>query len=178
MFHLGAFPNLENSSTKFTITSSNIGRLRTAPGSPNLFLHLLHQSSEFYLRLQFFCFFRTDFLLFKGGGFFWEVKWTFWTKKAWAVCNCRMTTKVGAFDRKSSREHFHILSYVHTTSRKVSTSLWSPDSDFLTLQKTWKSAWSIHILHSFVRIPYWKSNGSTWTSQARRNFSRRCMTIW
>ena len=34
MFHLSAFPNLANSSTKSTTTSSNICRLRTAPGSP------------------------------------------------------------------------------------------------------------------------------------------------
>ena len=46
---------------KKTPTCSNIHRLRTAPGSPKLFLHLLHQSSEFYLRLQLSCFFRTDF---------------------------------------------------------------------------------------------------------------------
>ena len=88
-----------------------------------------------------------------------------------------MTTKIGVFDRKLSGQHFHNLSYGHTTSRKVSTGLWSSDSDFLTPQKTWKSAWFIHILHSLVRIPYWKSNDSTWTSQARRNFSRRRMTI-
>ena len=54
-------PNLANSSTKPTTTPSNIRRLRTAPGSPKLFLHPLHQSSEFYLRLQSYCFFRTDF---------------------------------------------------------------------------------------------------------------------
>ena len=53
------------------------------------------------------------------------LKWTFWTKKVWATCNCRMTTRVDAFDRKLSGEHFHNLSYGHTTSRKVSTGLWS-----------------------------------------------------
>ena len=65
-----------------------------------------------------------------------------------------MTMRVGAFDRKLSGEHFHNLSCGHTTSRKVSTGLWSPDSDFLTPQKTWKSEWFINILHSLVRIPY------------------------
>ena len=32
------------------------------------------------------------------------------------------------------------LSYGHTTSRKVSTGLWSPNSAFLTPQNTWKPA--------------------------------------
>ena len=58
---MSAFPNLANSSYKSTTTSSNIRRLRTAPGSPKPFLRLPHQSSEFYLRPQSFCFFRTDF---------------------------------------------------------------------------------------------------------------------
>ena len=53
--------HLANSSTKSTTTASNIRRLCTAPGSPKPFLHLLHQSSEFHLRLQSSCFFRTDF---------------------------------------------------------------------------------------------------------------------
>ena len=35
--------------------------LRTAPGSPKPFLHLLHQSSELYCQLQYSCFFCTDF---------------------------------------------------------------------------------------------------------------------
>ena len=55
---------------------------------------------------------------------------------------------------KLSGEHFDNLSYGHTTPRKVSTGKWSPHPDFLTPQKTWKSAWFINILHSLVRIPY------------------------
>ena len=50
-----------NSSTKYTTTPSNIRRLRIEPESPKTFLYLLRQSSEFYLRLQSSCFFRTDF---------------------------------------------------------------------------------------------------------------------
>ena len=91
---------------------------------------------------------------FKGGVFFLALKWTFWTKKVWGVCSCHMTTRVGAFHRKVYGKHFHNLLYSHTTSRKVSTGLRRPDSNFLTPQKTWKSAWFINILHSLVRIPY------------------------
>ena len=36
-----------------------------------------------------------------------------------------MTMRVSAFDRQLSGEHFHNLSCGHTTSRKVSTGLWS-----------------------------------------------------
>ena len=72
----------------------------------------------------------------------------------------------------------NILIIYHMVPRKVSTGIWSPHPDFLTPQKTWKSAWFINILHSLVRIPYKKLNVSNWTSQARRKFSRRRLTIW
>ena len=47
----------------------------------------------------------------------------FFDKIGWVFNNCRMTTRVGAFDRKLPGEYFHNLSYGHTTSRKVSTDL-------------------------------------------------------
>ena len=53
---------------------------------------------------------------YKGGAFVFQVlKWTF-----------RTSLRVGVFDRKLSRKHFHILSYGLTTSRKCFTSIWGP----------------------------------------------------
>ena len=58
---------------------------------------------------------------FKGGVFFGGLKWTFWTKKVWSICNRHMTTRVDAIQRSMFEEHFKDLPYGHTTSRKFST---------------------------------------------------------
>ena len=46
---------------------------------------------------------------------------TFLTKKIWAVCNCCVATRVGALERSMLVEHFQLLLYGPTTSRKFST---------------------------------------------------------
>ena len=57
------------------------------------------------------------FEAFKGSLFLGGTIWSFLTKKVWAVCNCRMTMRVGAFERSSIGEGFYFLFCGHTTHR-------------------------------------------------------------